>query len=439
MRRVLIMGAGGRDFHDFNVVYRDDPTTRVVGFTAAQIPGIADRVYPPLLAGPAYPDGIRVHDEADLAAVIEAEEVDEVVLAYSDLSHVEVMHRASRVLAAGAGFRLHDPTATMLAARRPVVAVGAVRTGCGKSSTSRAICRLIAGAGLSPHLVRHPMPYGDLEAARVQRFADQADIDAARPTVEEREEYELPVAEGITVWAGVDYGAVLEGVEAEADVIVWDGGNNDLPFFAPDLFIVVADALRPGHETGYHPGETALLMADAVVVNKVDGAEPDAVAAVLASVERLNPGATVIRAASPVTLDDGPSLAGARVLCVEDGPTSTHGGLASGAAVVAARTAGAELVDGRAVAVGRIAEAYRRHPHLTRAVPALGYSPEEVRDLAATLDRADCDAVVSATPFALDRLVEIRHPIRRVSYGIEEVGSPTLADVLAPYLDAWAG
>jgi predicted GTPase len=437
MRRVLIMGAGGRDFHDFNVRYRDDPDTRVVAFTAAQIPGIADRVYPPALAGPAYPDGIPVHDEADLTAVIAAERVDEVVLAYSDLSHAEVMHKASTVMAAGADFRLHDPTTTMLRARRPVVAIGAVRTGCGKSPTSRRVCHLLRDAGLTAQLVRHPMPYGDLEAARVQRFATQADIDAVRPTVEEREEYEQPVSEGFTVWSGVDYEAVLAGVSAEADVIVWDGGNNDLPFFRPDLFVVLADALRPGHETGYHPGETALRAADVVVVNKVDGADPAAVAAVVDAVGRANPAATVIRAASPVRLDDGPDLAGARVVCVEDGPTLTHGGLATGAAVVAARAAGAELVDGRSVAVGRIAGTYRRYPHLTEAVPAMGYSPEQVADLEATLDRADCDAVVSGAPFDLGRLITVRHPLRRTRYTIEEVGSPTLADVLAPHVEGW--
>ena len=438
MRRVLIMGAGGREFHDFNVLYRDDPGTRVVGFTAAQIPGIADRTYPATLAGPRYPDGIAVHPEAALPSLIAEHRGDEVVLAYSDLSDAEVMAKASMVLAAGAGFRLHGPDATMLEVARPVVAVGAVRTGCGKSSTSRAVCRLARAAGLVPHLVRHPMAYGDLETGAVQRFATLADIDAAAPTIEEREEYERPVAEGITVWAGVDYRAVLQAAAAEADVIVWDGGNNDLPFVVPDLFIVLADALRPGDATGYHPGATALRRADVVLVTKVDGAGPGAVEAIEAEVRRVNPEATIIRAASPVQLDDGPSLDGARVLCVEDGPTTTHGGMDHGAAAVAARAAGARLVDGRRHAQGLLAEVYRDHPHLGDVVPAMGYAPQEMADLEATLNAADCDAVVSATPVDLDRLLDVRHPVRRVSYDIEDRGRPTLADVLGPHLDTWS-
>jgi len=436
MRRVLILGAGGRDFHDFNVVFRDDPDVEVVGFTATQIPGIAGRRYPPVLAGPRYPAGLPIHDEAELVALIGREQVDEVVFAYSDIAHVDVMHTASKVLAAGADFRLLGPASTELPAPIPVVAVCAVRTGCGKSPTSRRVGQILRDAGLRVGLVRHPMPYGDLEAQAVQRFATQADIDAADPTIEEREEYELPVAMGITTWAGVDYAAILERAAAEADVLIWDGGNNDLPFFAPDLLLAVADALRPGHETTYHPGEAVLRRADVVLVNKVGGADPAVVEQLVADVAAVNPGAMILTAESPVLLDDGPDLAGARVLCVEDGPTTTHGGLARGAAVVAAEAAGATLVDGRSCAVGTIAETYARFPHLGPAVPAMGYSPEQVRDLQATLDAAPCDAVVSGTPFALDRLVTTRHPLRRASYSVAEVGHPTLDEVLAPVVAA---
>lgn len=432
------MGAGGRDFHDFNVVYRDDPEVRVVAFTATQIPGIAGRRYPPSLAGPAYPEGIPIVDEAELADLVRREAVDEVVFAYSDVAHVDVMHRASIALAGGADFRLLGPAATELRSPLPVVAVCAVRTGCGKSPTSRRVCGLLMDAGLRVGLVRHPMPYGDLEAQAVQRFRTIEEIDAADPTIEEREEYELPVAMGVTVWAGVDYGTILDAAAAESDVLLWDGGNNDLPFFSPDLLIVLVDALRPGHETTYHPGEAVLRRADVVVVTKVDGAEPGVADQLVATIGSVNPGATVIRAASPVTLDDGPSLAGRRVLCVEDGPTTTHGGLARGAAVATAEAAGATIVDGRLHAVGSLADTYRRYPHLGRAVPAMGYSPEQVGDLEATIDAADCDVVLSGTPFALDRLVSVRHPIRRVSYQLAEVGSPTLADVLAPFVDRWA-
>ena len=350
MRTVVIMGAGGRDFHDFNTVFRNDPDTRVVAFTATQIPGIAGRTYPPALAGSYYPNGIPIRPEEELPAIVADHHVDEVVLAYSDLSHEQVMHKASTVLAAGADFRLLGPQATMLRSARPVVAISAVRTGAGKSQTSRRVGRLLLDAGLRVALVRHPMPYGDLERMRIQRFATLADIDASNPTIEEREEYEEPVRQGMIMYAGVDYRGILYRAENEADVIVWDGGNNDFPFFAPDLHITVADPLRPGHELGYHPGETNLRMADVVVINKVDSADPAAVAAVAANVAAVNPRATVIRAESPVTLEPGPSLAGARVLVVEDGPTLTHGGMPYGAGTVAARQAGAaSFVDPRPV------------------------------------------------------------------------------------------
>ena len=430
------MGAGGRDFHDFNVVFRGDPAVRVVAFTAALIPGIDDRTYPPSLAGPLYPDGIPIRPEAALAGIIRGEEVGEVVFAYSDLSHEDVMHRASIALAAGASFTLLGPRATMLRADRPVVAVCAVRTGCGKSQTSRRVGRILLDAGLSVVLVRHPMPYGDLEAMRAQRFATLADIDAAHPTVEEREEYETPVRAGMVMYAGVDYGEILERAQAEADVIVWDGGNNDLPFYAPDLHVTVVDPLRPGHELAFHPGEANVRLADVVVVNKVDSATPAAVELVVANVRSVNPGAPIVRAASPVRLEPGPSLAGARVLVVEDGPTVTHGGMPFGAGTVAAREAGAgTLVDPRPYAVGSLADTFSRYPAVGPVLPAMGYSDAQLAELAATIDAVDCDVVVAGTPIDLARLIATRHPVRRVTYELEELGEPALAQLLEPVIE----
>ncbi len=437
-RRVLIMGAGGRDFHDFNVVFRDDPTTEVVAFTAAQIPGIDDRRYPASLAGPSYPDGIPIRPEAEMPTILDAEQVDEVVFAYSDLSHGEVMRRASIAMAHGADFRLIGSRATMLRSSRPVIAVVATRTGCGKSQTSRRVCQLLGDAGLRAVLVRHPMPYGELEAMRVQRFASMAEIDAASPTIEEREEYETPVAAGITVFAGVDYEAVLRQAEAEADVIVWDGGNNDLPFFRPDLTITVVDALRPGQEVGYHPGEVNLRIADAVVINKIDAADSPDVLAVVANVRRVNPDATLVLARSPIVLADGPALAGRRVLVVEDGPTITHGGMPYGAGLVAARAAGAtDVVDPRPFGVGSLADTFATHPHIGSVLPAMGYGDAQLRELAATIRAADCDVVVAATPMDLERLIEVGCPVRRATYELEEIGRPGLGDVLAPQLSTW--
>jgi len=438
MRRVVIMGAGGRDFHVFATVFRDDPDTQVVAFTAAQIPGIAGRTFPATLAGPRYPDGIPIVAEQVLPTLIAEQHVDEVVLAYSDLSHLDVMHTASAVLAAGADFRLAGPAATMLRSSKPVVAVGAVRTGCGKSQTTRAVGRLLLDAGLRVALIRHPMPYGDLEAMRVQRFASLADIDASDPTVEEREEYEAPVALGMVMYAGVDYEAILRAAEAEADVVVWDGGNNDFPFVRPDLMITVVDPLRPGHEERYHPGEATLRMADVVVVNKVDSADPADVEDVLAAVARLAPTATVVRAASPVTLESTESLAGRRVLVVEDGPTLTHGGMPYGAGTVAARAAGAtEIVDPRPWAVGSIASTYATYPGTGAVLPAMGYGAQQLADLEATLRAAPVDVVVSGTPMDLGRLVDVGHPLLQASYHLAEVGRPTLADVLAPFVERW--
>jgi predicted GTPase len=440
MRNVIIMGAGGRDFHVFNTVYRHDRARRVVAFTAAQIPGIAGRTYPPSIAGPLYPAGIPIRDEPALEDLIRSESADEVVLAYSDLSHLDVMHIASRVLAAGADFRLVGPKASMLRSSKPVVAVCATRTGSGKSQTSRRVGRLLLDAGLDVALVRHPMPYGDLERMRVQRFASVADIDATDPTIEEREEYESPVRAGIVMFAGVDYAEVLRAAEREADVIVWDGGNNDYPFFAPDLLLTVADPLRAGHELRYHPGETNLRMADVVVVNKVDTAGEKAVAEVVANTRRVNPRATVVLAASPVTLEPGPSLAGAAVLVVEDGPTITHGGMPFGAGTVAARAAGAaRFVDPRPYAVGSIRDVFAAYPGIGPVLPAMGYGDAQVAELEATLQAVDCDVVVTGTPVDLARILDPGHPLRRATYELRELGTPTLADVLEPRIAKWAG
>jgi predicted GTPase len=432
-RKVIIMGAGGRDFHNFNTVYRDDPSTEVVAFTAAQIPGIDDRMYPASLAGSRYPRGIRIRPEAELAALIRETQAVEVVFAYSDMPHVEVMHRASIVLAAGADFTMLGPRSTMLKSTKPVVSVCAARTGSGKSQTSRRIGRILLDAGLRVALVRHPMPYGNLEAMRVQRFATIADIDASSPTVEEREEYERPVELGMIMYAGVDYGQILVQAQGEADVIVWDGGNNDLPFFTPDLHIVVVDPLRAGDELAYHPGEANLRMADVVVINKVDSAGLELTERVVADVVSVNPAATIIRAASPTKLQEGPSLRGKRVLVVEDGPTLTHGGMSFGAGTVAAEMAGvAECVDPRPYAVGSIAETFRRFPQIGKVLPAMGYSDAQTSELEQTINAADCDVVLTGTPIDLGRLIKSRHPLRHVTYELQEIGQPTLDEILRP-------
>jgi predicted GTPase len=435
MRRIVIMGAGGRDFHNFNVVFRDDAAVEVVAFTAAQITGIDDRVYPPALAGARYPQGIPIRPEAELEAIVREEHVDEVVFAYSDVSHEYVMHCASAVLAAGADFRLLGPQSTMLQIAKPVVAVCATRTGAGKTPTSRRLMSLLRGAGLRAALVRHPMPYGDLSRMRVQRFASFEDIDAADPSLEEREEYESQVALGHVVYAGVDSAAVFDAAASEADAIVWDGGNNDFPFAVPDLLIVVADPLRAGDEVSYHPGETNLRLADVVVVNKIDRASTRDVATVLDHLHDVNPDAVVVRAASPISLGPGPELRGRRVLVIEDGPTVTHGGMLYGAATVAAQGAlTAELVDPRPWAVGSIADAFERYPHLGHVLPALGYSPEQLDELARTVASVDCDVVVTGTPIDLGRLIDGPHPFRHATYDIEELGHPNLTEVLAPFI-----
>jgi predicted GTPase len=428
------MGAGGRDFHNFNVVYREDPDVEVVAFTATQIPGIADRAYPAFLAGPRYPEGIPVLPEEDLDALISRLAVDEVVFAYSDVSHQHVMHAASRVLAAGANFALLGPAATMLTSSRPVVAVCAVRTGAGKSQTSRRVGLLLREAGLRVAVIRHPMPYHDLEAIRVQRFATIADIDRSNPTIEEREEYERVVAAGLVMYAGVDYAAILEAAEAEADAIVWDGGN-DFSFIHPDVLIVVVDPLRPGQGLAYHPGETNLRMADVVLINKVDSATAEQLRTVMADIDAVNPDAVIVRAASPVSLGEGPSLAGKAVLVVEDGPTITHGGMPFGAGTVAAQQGEALVqVDPRSYAVGSIAQTFERYRHIGPVLPAMGYSPQQLQELEATINAADCDVVVAGTPVDLARLIRCRHPIRQAVYELQELGEPTIEQALAPIM-----
>ena len=433
--RVLIAGAAGRDFHNFNVVFRGREDYEVVAFTATQIPDIAGRVYPPLLAGDLYPEGIPIHPEAELADLIREHDIDEVVFAYSDVTHEHVMHVASKALAAGAGFRLLSPHDTALTSSKPVVAICAVRTGSGKSQTTRRVAQLLRDDGKRVAVLRHPMPYGDLTKQVVQRFARYEDLDAADCTIEEREEYEPHLAEGNLVFAGVDYAAILEAAEQEADVIVWDGGNNDTPFIRPNVHIVVVDPHRPGHELRYHPGETNLRMAHVCVVNKVDSAEQSGVDAVLESVRTVNPEATVVLANSPIHVEEnGTKIAGKRVLAIEDGPTLTHGEMTYGAAVLAAKANdAAELVDPKPHAVGSIAATFDEYPHVGELLPAMGYGRKQMEDLAETIKGSDPDLVLIGTPIDLRRLIDFGVPALRVTYRLEEIGEPTLADVLGEY------
>jgi len=435
IERVVIMGAAGRDFHDFNVVYRGRDDARVVAFTATQIPGIADRRYPAELAGPGYPDGIPILRESELERLVRDEHVDTVAFAYSDVSHETVMHAASRALAAGADFVLLGPDRTMLESSRPVLAVGAVRTGAGKSQTTRYVARLLEEVGLRTVVVRHPMPYGDLAAQRVQRYASHVDLDRYETTIEEREEYEPHLDAGRIVYAGVDYEEILRAAEREADVVLWDGGNNDFPFYRPDLYIVVADPLRPGDERRYHPGETNVRLADVVIVNKIDSANEAVVAELERSIRELAPRAAVLTARSALALVGGP-IEGRRVVVVEDGPTLTHGGMTYGAGVVAAgRFGAAEIVDPRPWAIGSIGEVLANYPALDRIVPAMGYGAAQVADLAATLDAVEADLVLSATPIDLTRIMRLEKPVVRVRYELEEATGIPLRDLLAPIVE----
>jgi len=430
--RVLIMGAAGRDFHNFNVRYREDRGSRVVAFTAAQIPNIEGRRYPAELAGSNYPQGIPIYSEDELTHLIRTLEVDEVVFAYSDVSHNDVMHRASMTIAAGADFTLLGAKSTMLVAKVPVVSICAVRTGAGKSQTTRRVRHILAEKGKRVVVVRHPMPYGDLIKQRVQRFSTLQDLDRHECTIEEREEYEPHLVEGAVVYAGVDYQEILKQAESECDVLLWDGGNNDLPFYQPTIEIVVTDPHRAGHELTYHPGEANLLRAQVVIINKIDSADKDAIQLLRKNIATLNPKAMVIEAASPLFVEDGEKIRGKRVLAIEDGPTITHGGMAFGAATLAARRLGAaELVDPRPHAVGSLRDTFRKYPHLGSALPAMGYGEGQVRDLEATINACDAEIVVFATPVDLRHLVRISKPALRVRYEIQEIGKPDLEDALA--------
>ncbi len=433
--RVLILGAAGRDFHNFNCAFRNDPDTEVVGFTATQIPGIAGRRYPAEMSGPLYPEGIPIFNEEDLDSLIEEHRIDHVILAYSDLSHMDVMHIASRALAAGADFRLMGPTRTMLPSKAKVIAVCAVRTGCGKSQTTRYISHTLREMGLKVVAIRHPMPYGDLSRQRVERLATYEDLDTHKCTIEEREEYEAHIDEGIVVFAGVDYGEILKEAEKEADVIIWDGGNNDLPFIKPDLWITLADPLRPGHELSYYPGETNFRMADIIVLNKANTAGAESVRQVKAAARKANPDAEVILASSEVSVDDPDAIRGKRVLIVEDGPTLTHGGMPFGAGQVAAdRFGAAEVVDPMDYAVGSIKECYRKYPNIGRLVPAMGYYPDQIQELEETVQNVDADLVLVATPIDLARIIKVDKPAMRVRYALEDMSEPTLAQLVRDFV-----
>lgn len=433
--RVVILGAAGRDFHNFNMVYRDAPQYRVVAFTAAQIPEIAGRRYPPELAGSLYPAGIPIVEEDALETLCREQRVDQVVFSYSDVTHALVMHAASRALAQGADFVLLGPARTMLRAPVPVIATSAVRTGCGKSPVTRWLSRRLKGHGLRVAVMRHPMPYGDLARQAVQRFAERADLDVARCTIEEREEYEPHLAIGNVVYAGVDYARVVARAAAEVDVILWDGGNNDFPFLKPDLHLVLVDPLRPGHETTHHPGEAVLRMADIIVITKVNSASPADIERVRAAARAINPRAPIARGSSPLAVEDAERLRGKRVLVVEDGPTITHGGMAHGAGLIAARAAGAaEIVDPRRAAAPAIAALYAQYPHIGPVLPAVGYSPAQLAALADTINAAAADVIVMATPADIAALVAINKPVVRVRYEFAESGEPALGALVDQFL-----
>jgi predicted GTPase len=429
--RIVIMGAAGRDFHNFNTVFRDNKPYEVVAFTATQIPNIEGRVYPPELAGGLYPQGIPIHPEEELEDLIRQHDIEQVIFAYSDVSHEYVMHKASLVLAVGADFRLMGTRETMLKSTKPVVTVCAVRTGSGKSQTTRHVCDALQKIGHKVVAIRHPMPYGDLVAQKVQRFADYGDLDEYNCTIEEREEYEPHIDRGVVVYAGVDYEAILREAEKEADVIVWDGGNNDLPFLKPDLHIVVADPHRAGHELAYYPGESNLRAADVVVLNKIDTADLANISRVRENVRSVNPKATIVEAASPIFVEDPDAIRGKRVLVVEDGPTLTHGEMAYGAGVVAAQRFGAaEIIDPRPYAVRSIAETYEKYPSTGPVLPAMGYGGDQIKDLEETINATPCDLVIIGTPIDLRRVVHIEPPADRVRYELQVIGQPTLEEIL---------
>jgi len=429
--RTIIMGAAGRDFHNFNVFFRDNPDYEVVAFTATQIPDIAGRTYPTELAGSRYPKGIPIHPESDLVQLMKEYQADQVVFAYSDVPHEYVMHQASLVLASGADFRLMGPATTQVKSKKPVVSVCAVRTGSGKSQTTRRVSLILRSMGFKVAAIRHPMPYGDLVKQAVQRYATYSDLDKHECTIEEREEYEPHLDNGVIVYAGVDYERILRQAEEEVDIVLWDGGNNDFPFYQPDLQIVVADPHRPGHEISYHPGETNSRLADVFVINKVDTASPVDVLTVRDNLRSVNPKATIIEAASPLFVDDPSAILGKRVLVIEDGPTLTHGGMAYGAGWVAAQRFGAaEIIDPHPYAVGSIKATYEKYPSTGKILPAMGYGETQTRELEQTINAIDCDLVIIGTPIDLNRIVKINKPTQRVRYELQEIGQPTLEDIL---------
>ncbi len=434
-KNTIIMGAAGRDFHNFNVYFRDNDQYRVVAFTATQIPDIEGRVYPAGLAGKLYPQGVPIHPEEELIHLIKKHNVEQVIFAYSDITHNYVMSKASEVMAAGADFRLMGTYSTMLESKKPVVAVTAVRTGVGKSQTTRRVCDILKSRGKRVVAIRHPMPYGDLAQQACQRFADYKDLDLHRCTIEEREEYEPHIDRGVIVYAGIDYGKILAEAEKEADIIVWDGGNNDFSFYRPDVYITLVDPHRPGHELTYHPGETNLRLADAVVLNKVETADAQGIKAVRDNTMAINPGAVIIEAASPIFIEDGLMVKGKRVLVVEDGPTLTHGEMQYGAGVIAAQKYGAaELIDPRPFAVGTIKATYQKYPGIGTLLPAMGYGGQQIKDLETTINGSDADLVIIGTPIDLRRVVKINKPAVRVRYELQEIGEPTLEHVLQKIL-----
>jgi len=430
-RKVIILGAAGRDFHNFNVIFRNDPSFRVVAFTATQIPGIEGRKYPASLAGPLYPDGIPIFPEEDLPRLIAKHGIQTCLFAYSDVEYGYLGHRIALANAAGADFRLLGAQETMLKAKVPVVAICAVRTGSGKSQTTRRVASILRAAGKKVVVIRHPMPYGDLASQAVERFATYEDLDKYQTTIEEREEYEPHIDKGTVVYAGVDYEKILRQAETEAEILLWDGGNNDTPFLKPDLLLVVADPLRPGHELSYYPGETNVRMADVVVVNKVDTATPENVEIVKRNVRTVNPDVVIVEAASPITPDDTVQIRGKRVLAIEDGPTLTHGGMEYGAAYIAAQRFGAaEIVSAVNHAVGSIKETYKKYPNSRKILPAMGYGPKQIKELEETIDATPCDLVLSGTPIDLSRVLKTKKPVVHVRYELDEIGHPNLEDVL---------
>ena len=434
--KTLIMGAAGRDFHNFNTFYRDNNQYDVAAFTATQIPDIEGRVYPPELAGSLYPNGIPIHDESELLNLITKHNIKEVVFSYSDLSHVDVMHKGAIVNASGADFKMMGMARTAVKSTKPVIGICAIRTGCGKSQTTRRVAEILKKAEKKVAVIRHPMPYGDLAVQAVQRFEVLKDLEKHKCTIEEMEEYEPHINRGTIVYAGIDYEAIVRQAEQEADIILWDGGNNDLPFYKTDLLIVVADPHRVGHEETYYPGETNLRMADVVVINKIDSAEPENVEQLKQVIVRVNPQASIIDAESPITVEDSSIISGKKVLVVEDGPTLTHGEMKYGAGVVAAKKYGAsELIDPREYAVGKLSETFDHYPKIGTLLPAMGYGDEQIKDLETTINNTDCQGVIIGTPIDLRRIIDIKHPSTRVTYDLEEIGHPTLNDILNPFLN----